>query len=83
MSILLGDRIRILILLCLIVVPSFLWLDINGQIATGVITVEAEHAITCQGWRMVKGISGKAMQDDSERGQGWLRYELEFDQTGQ
>ena len=31
---------------------------------------------------MVKGQSGAAMQDDSERGQGWLRYELEFEQKG-
>ena len=46
---------------------------INGQNENGIIAVEAEHALTFQGWRMVNGLSGKAMQDDSERGRGWLR----------
>ncbi len=65
-------------------VPMFLFLVqmINGQTDKGVIAVEAENAITCQGWRMVDGLSGKAMQDDSERGEGWLYYELEFDKAG-
>ena len=36
----------------------------NGQIGQTVIAVEAEQAITCQGWRMVNELVGKAMQDD-------------------
>ncbi len=57
--------------------------ELYAQMDNGVISVEAEHALACQGWRMVDGLSGKAMQDDSERGQGWLRYELQFNQAGQ
>jgi len=47
-----------------------------------VISVEAEHAEEISGWRMVGGLSGKALQDESEKGMGWLLYNLEFPQAG-
>jgi hypothetical protein len=69
-------------LCCLIFMPALPGKAVHARIAADVITVEAEHALHCRGWRMVKGYSGQALQDDSERGQGWLRYELEFNRTG-
>lgn len=69
-------------LICLLSISFFLGQRINAQIDINVIAVEAEHALACEGWRIVAGLSGKAMQDDSERGQGWLRYELKFDHAG-
>ena len=70
-------------LFCLFLPCGLPGYELNAQEDIGVIAVEAEHALACQGWRMVNGRSGEAMQDDSERGRGWLSFELQFNQAGQ
>ena len=76
------NSILISTLVCLFLPCCLNYSHLHAQGDAGIIAVEAEHALACQGWRMVSGHSGKAMQDDSERGQGWLRFELKFDQPG-
>jgi len=48
----------------------------------GQIFLEAEHATTSHGWKILPGKSGQAMQDDAERGTGWLSFDVHFSQPG-
>ncbi len=46
------------------------------------ILLEAENTTYCQGWRLVPGKSGDALQDDAARGEGILRYDLYLKRAG-
>lgn len=48
----------------------------------GTIALEAEHATTLTGWRLVNGKSGQALQDNSERKQGKLTFNIKVESPG-
>ncbi|MGD1894027.1 MAG: hypothetical protein ACFB15_25960, partial [Cyclobacteriaceae bacterium] len=48
----------------------------------GVIALEAEHATTVAGWRLVDGTSGQALQDNAARHQGKLTFDITIESPG-
>ena len=48
----------------------------------GIISIEAENAMTAKGWVEVEGISGSAMRDEGIRAEGYVEYPVVFDNPG-
>lgn len=55
---------------------------VSFQEMDGRVVMEAENAFAVEGWVEVPGESGRAMRDESARGEGYLTYPLSFATPG-